>query len=70
MHQQAFVSPARPPAQAPAGLPVTCSPLVLSDRLISLAKDAERAGLLVSAARLIGLAYSVLDDEGTPVSLC
>lgn len=40
----------------------SCSPLVLSDRLISLARDADRVGLRESAGRLIALAYSVLDD--------
>ena len=39
------------------------SPLVLADRLISLAQEAERAGLHDSAARLIGVMYAVLDDE-------
>lgn len=40
------------------------SPLVLADRLISLAQEADRAGLTASASRLIGLVYAVLDDEG------
>lgn len=53
------VSPIRPnPAHGPV------SPLVLSDRLISLAQDAERAGLIDSARRCIVLAHSVLDDVG------
>ena len=42
------------------------SPLVLADRLITLAQEADRAGLLDSASRLIGLAYAVLDDEKVP----
>ena len=44
-----------------AGVPF--SPLVLADRLIALAQDADRAGFQSSALRLIGLAYAVLDDE-------
>ncbi len=40
------------------------SPLVLADRLISLAQEADRAGLTSSASRLIGLVYAVLDEDG------
>ena len=40
------------------------SPLVLADRLITLAQEADRAGYAASASRLIGLVYAVLDDEG------
>ena len=43
--------------------PVTVSPLVLADRLISLAQDADRAGYARSASRLLGLAYAVFDEE-------
>lgn len=39
------------------------SPLILADRLISLAQEADRAGLTSSASRLVGLVYAVLDDE-------
>lgn len=39
------------------------SPLVLADRLITLAQEADRAGYHSSASRLIGLVYAVLDDE-------
>jgi hypothetical protein len=39
------------------------SPLVLADRLITLAQEADRAGYPDSASRLIGLVYAVLDDE-------
>lgn len=42
----------------------TFSPLILADRLITLAQEADRAGYRGSADRLIGLAYAVLDDEG------
>lgn len=37
------------------------SPLVLSDRLLTLAQDADRAGLRGAALRLLGLAHQVLD---------
>jgi hypothetical protein len=38
------------------------SELVLSDRLIALAEDAERAGYADTAERLITLACSVFDE--------
>ncbi len=44
------------------------SPLVLADRLISLAQEADRAGYPTSASRLIGLVYAVLDDEGAAIA--
>lgn len=37
------------------------SPLVLCDRLISLAQDADRSGFLVAAEHLLYLASEVLD---------
>jgi hypothetical protein len=37
------------------------SPLVLSDRLIALAIDADRSGFPVAARQLIATAHSVLD---------
>lgn len=46
------------PAETPR--PVA-SPLVLSDRLLTLAQDADRAGLRGAALRLLGLAHQVLD---------
>ena len=39
------------------------SPLILADRLITLAQDADRAGYSRSASRLLGLAYAVFDEE-------
>ena len=42
--------------------PVPVSPLVLADRLISLAQDADRAGYAQSATHLLGLAYAVFDE--------
>lgn len=41
------------------------SPLVLADRLITLAQEADRAGYPESASRLIRLVDTVLDDDGT-----
>ena len=38
------------------------SPLMLADRLITLAQDAERAGYQDTASHLVSLVYSVLDD--------
>ncbi len=43
--------------------PIPVSPLVLADRLISLAQDADRAGYAQSASRLLGLAYAVFDEK-------
>lgn len=43
--------------------PAPVTPLVLADRLISLAQDADRAGYAQSATRLLGLAYAVFDEE-------
>ena len=38
------------------------SPLVLSDRLLTLAQDAERAGFKKSAGHLVMLAHTVFDE--------
>ncbi|MEJ1975175.1 MAG: hypothetical protein WDN49_03060 [Acetobacteraceae bacterium] len=46
---------------APARVPV--SALVLADRLLSLAQDADRAGFSDSAQRIVGLVYAVLDER-------
>ena len=48
------VRPIEPPHPA-------ASPLVLSDRLLALAQDAERVGLRASALRPVVLAREVLD---------
>jgi hypothetical protein len=42
------------------------SPLVLSDRLIALAKDADRAGYTGTAEQLLCLACAVLDEAPRP----
>lgn len=39
------------------------SPLVLSDRLLTLAEQAERAGYVVAAHALVELAFTVLDER-------
>jgi hypothetical protein len=39
------------------------SPLVLADRLLSLAQDADRAGFTGPAARLLRLAYAVCNEK-------
>jgi hypothetical protein len=41
------------------------SPLVLADRLLSLAADAERGGLRRPAQRLLRLAYALYDEKPT-----
>ena len=53
-----------PPAiSLPASLkPSPVSELVLSDRLIALAEDADRAGYIDTAERLISLACTVFDE--------
>ncbi len=38
------------------------SPLIMCDRLLSLAQDAERAGLSVTAEHLLHLAHAVFDE--------
>ncbi len=38
------------------------SPLLLCDRLLSLAQDADRAGCSVTAEHLVQLAHTVLDE--------
>jgi hypothetical protein len=45
----------------PAAKPAV-SELILSDRLITLAKDADRAGYTDAAEHLLTLACSVFDD--------
>lgn len=43
--------------------PTQISPLVLADRLIALAEDADRAGLRRAAGRLIRLAERVCEER-------
>ena len=39
------------------------SPLLICDRLLSLAQDADRAGCAVTAEHLFHLAHTVLDEK-------
>jgi hypothetical protein len=39
-----------------------CSPLILSDRLITLAEAAEQAGYTETAERLVTLACTIFDE--------
>jgi hypothetical protein len=48
--------------QSPARVPPPVSPLILADRLIALARDADLAGYTASASRLVGMALAVLDE--------
>ncbi len=40
----------------------TLSPMTLSDRLITLAKDADTAGFAITADQLVQLAITVFDE--------
>ncbi len=42
--------------------PLPSSPLILSDRLLALAEDADRAGMRLTAGRLVELACTVMDS--------
>lgn len=53
------------PHQNAPHIPAPVSPLVLADRLLTLAQDASRAGFQEPAARLLKLAYSVYDTPRT-----
>jgi hypothetical protein len=44
----------------------TVSPLVLADRMLDLAKEADRAGYATTAGRLLDLALAVLDNPPAP----
>lgn len=55
----AFV-PSAPAAQA---LGAQMSALVIADRLLTLAQDAEGAGLMDTADHLVRLAHDVFDEE-------
>jgi len=44
-------------------VPAPPSPLVLCDRLISLAQDADRAGLTATAAHLVGLIDEIFEKR-------
>ena len=44
------------------------SPLVLADRLLSLAQDADHAGYVAAASNLVGLALAVFDEMPVPTA--
>ncbi len=46
--------------------PACVSPLMLADRLLSLAQDADRAGMVKPAQRLLKLAYAVCNEKPLP----
>lgn len=46
--------------------PTQTSPLVLSDHLITLAQEADRAGYTSTARRLVTLACRVFDEPAQP----
>jgi len=46
-----------------AAAPGPVSPLVLADRLLSLAQDADRAGFAKPAERMLRLAYAVWNEQ-------
>ena len=47
---------------------VAVSPLVLADRLLSLAQEADRAGYVAAASNLVGLAHAVFDETPAPTT--
>jgi hypothetical protein len=44
----------------------TLSPMTLSDRLITLAKEADTAGYAVTAEQLVQLAITIFDEAPRP----
>ena len=46
--------------------PPMASPLILCDRLISLAQDADRAGFAVTAEHLVHLAQAMFEEPSEP----
>jgi hypothetical protein len=51
--------------QTHASTPVA-SPLILCDRLIALAQEADRAGHVATATDLVRLAHAVFDEKTKP----
>lgn len=50
------------PLPPPTPLPAPPSPLVICDRLLTLAEDAHRAGLTTTAEHLVHLADRLFDE--------
>lgn len=57
LQETATMTPHVHPSQA-------TSAMILSDRLLSLAQEADRAGCRVTAEHLLHLAHSVFDEQG------
>ncbi len=55
-----------PAMTVPAAATPPASPLVLADRLITLAEDADRAGFARTASRLVRLACKVMEEKPGP----
>ncbi len=51
-----------PTAASGSPRPLIPSPLVLCDRLLTLAQDADRAGFIITAEHLLHLAHVVFDE--------
>lgn len=51
----------------PSTPPPRPSPLILCDRLITLAQEADRAGFAITAEHLVHLAESVFEEPVRPV---
>lgn len=49
--------------QNQAARPIPVSPLLLADRLLTLAQDADRAGMPAAATRLVRLAYMMCSQK-------
>jgi hypothetical protein len=43
--------------------PPSVSPMLLADRMLALAEQADRAGLADTAGRLVALAHTVFDER-------
>jgi hypothetical protein len=48
---------------ATSGTGAAISPLILADRLLTLAQDADRAGFAKPAERMLRLAYAVWNEK-------
>jgi hypothetical protein len=62
LYNQRLGSPMLRTSTSEQSLHAPCSELVLSDRLIALAEDADRAGYTDTAEMLVNLACSVFDE--------
>jgi hypothetical protein len=49
--------------QTHSSAPKVVSPLILCDRLIALAQEADRAGHVATASDLVRLAHSVFEEK-------